>query len=158
MFFLDLVGTNSSNPIIYFLFIILFIVIIAILLLLYLQNKEMRDSLSVKINDDENTSMLELIAENDNYSKEEVKDLQEISKELEQLPKEHPIDMSKYELEQEQQAIISYDELVKQTQNSHIYKEENNDINTTQVTSNLSGYEHEEEYLKQLKQLKNILN
>ena len=42
---------------------------------------------------------------------EEVFDLRSISKELESLPRERTINLTPYELEQEEQAIISYDEL-----------------------------------------------
>ena len=46
---------------------------------------------------------------------EEVFDLRSISKELESLPRERTINLTPYELEQEEQAIISYDELVTQS-------------------------------------------
>ena len=105
MYFNDLVNVSSNNPIIYILFAILFVVIIAILLLLYLQNREMRENMNNSIEEDKIQPVMEEV-NNDNN------DLQSISKELEQLPKEHNVDMTQYEMEQEKTAIISYDELL----------------------------------------------
>ncbi len=148
MFLLD--NVNNSNPIIYILFALLFVVIISILLLLYLQNKEINNNVSQtsqpnNISPDSNNNITQL---NDSPT-----DLQNLSKELEQLPKEHNVDYTEYEIEQEKTAIISYDELVKQSQNEQ-------EINNTIVSNHNyhNEYQHEEDFLAQLKQLKNSLN
>lgn len=149
MYFSDIV--NGSNPIIYVLFAILFIVIIAILLLLYLQNKEMHENMS---NNDINNNLNKEVSENiNNQEVNDNSDLQNISKELEQLSKEHIVDMTQYEMEQEKTAIISYDELVKQANDLPEFKEE--PLNNQVVNNN---YQHEEAYLAYLKQLKENLN
>ena len=141
MYFNDLVNVSSNNPIIY----ILFVFIIAILLLLYLQNREMRENMNNSIEEDKIQPVMEEV-NNDNN------DLQSISKELEQLPKEHNVDMTQYEMEQEKTAIISYDELLKQSQ----YEEQVNDFKPSEELDN--NYQHEEAYLAYLKQLKENLN
>ena len=149
MYFNDIV--NGSNPIIYVLFAILFIVIIAILLLLYLQNKEMHENMG---NNDINNDLNNEVRENiNNQEITDNNDLQSISKELEQLPKEHTVDMTQYEIEQEKTAIISYDELVKQANDLPVLKDK--PVNDQIVNNN---YQHEEAYLAYLKQLKENLN
>ena len=115
---------------------------------------------------------------------EEVFDLRSISKELESLPRERTINLTPYELEQEEQAIISYDELVTQSiPLLEISKElreevltpydynleekigivEKNEQVVPEPTSevkpiNDNKYDHEESFLDSLKNLKSSLN
>lgn len=101
---------------------------------------------------------------------ENVFDLNDVTKELESATKEKTIDLTPYEAYQEENAIISYDELVKQAsllQNRYTEENVNSKENVTnnldasiseQNIPELSSYEHEEEFLKALKQLQEILN
>lgn len=115
---------------------------------------------------------------------EEVFDLRSISKELESLPRERTITLTPYEMEQEEQAIISYDELVTQSiPVLEISKELREEVLTpydynleekigivekneqvvpepTPEVKPVSGnnYDHEESFLDSLKNLKNSLN
>lgn len=111
-------------------------------------------------------------------------DLESITKELETIPKEYTFNMTPYEEEQEQKAIISYDELVKQSENGSIVynedyekKDDIDDIVVKQVDLDktgkieldpikkaqnthvsISSYKHEEEFLESLKKLQEIIN
>lgn len=115
---------------------------------------------------------------------EEVFDLRSISKELESLPRERTINLTSYELEQEEQAIISYDELVTQSiplleiskelreevltpydynleekigiveKNEQVIPESTSEVKPI----NDNKYDHEESFLDSLKNLKSSLN
>lgn len=115
---------------------------------------------------------------------EEVFDLRSISKELESLPRERTITLTPYEMEQEEQAIISYDELVTQSiPVLEISKElreevltpydynleekigivEKNEQVAPEPTPEVkpvrdNNYDHEESFLDSLKNLKSSLN
>lgn len=115
---------------------------------------------------------------------EEVFDLRSISKELESLPRERTITLTPYEMEQEEQAIISYDELVTQSiPVLEISKElreevltpydynleekigivEKNEQVVPEPTPEVkpvrdNNYDHEESFLDSLKNLKSSLN
>lgn len=162
MYIIDIVKTSNSNPIIYILFVILFIVIIAILLLLYLQNKEIREKMVIQENNQEQKDSVleEQVLEDNIESINESNELQNLSKELENLPKKHTIDMTQYEMEQEKTAIISYDELVKQAQEDKKLDYEINTENSVRDNeiSKSTTYQHEEEFLNSLKELKKSLN
>lgn len=100
-------------------------------------------------------------------------ELQNISKELESTPKEHKIQMTPFEREQEEKAIISYDELINRTdsknmdtkyynepQTNTFYEEKmnRNETNATHKTqTHPTTYEHEETFLHNLKELKDSL-
>lgn len=105
-------------------------------------------------------------------------DLQSITKELENR-KSSPIDLTEYEQEQEQRAIISYDELVNRQKSLALnYEpEEINDselsvkkvdlenlvnIASTDTKSNVEvrviSYQKEEDFLKALKKLQEMIN
>lgn len=188
----EVASSSPNSPIFLFLFFVLIVSCIAIFVILYMQNREL------KIKQEKNTEVEEqLIEENDNIivpletikesvvsepikddvftSNNDLEDLQSITKELEMLPRERVINMTPFEMEQEEKAIISYDELVSHAANTKInYVEDNSsygdvlvrkvDIEkTSQVDakkneSSSSSYEHEEEFLQILKQLNNLLN
>ena len=106
-------------------------------------------------------------------------DLLSLTKELETI-REPRSQLTEFEAEQEEKAIISYEELLQRTNNVSIeYKDtnEDDDILVKQVDLENTGkieldpikkeinskvsiasYEHEEEFLKALKQLQNFLN
>ena len=114
--------------------------------------------------------------------KEEVFDLKNVTKELESLPKERTIQLTDYEREQEETAIISYDELVTQSiprleiskalreevLEEYDYeveedvleeiKEENIEEEPKEIVRSNDNYDHEESFLDGLKDLKNSLN
>jgi hypothetical protein len=98
--------------------------------------------------------------------------LQNITRELETLPKERKIEMTPFEAEQEETAIISYDELVRHVDddvktNNEIVKDDFIDkdvsIDVVLPVSNLNDnsasdeYKHEENFLNGLKTLSNML-
>lgn len=119
------------------------------------------------------------------YSSSDVDDLMSITREIEMAPKEKTIKLTPYEEEQEEKAIISYDELMDQ-KDKIVYEEEKqeNDVNIKKVDleqtiqlnldeinnhevkqkeeakvieDNKEGYEYEEGFLSQLKNLQNKL-
>jgi hypothetical protein len=102
----------------------------------------------------------------------ESEELQNITRELETLPKERKIEMTPFEAEQEETAIISYDELVRHVDddvktNNEIVKDDFIDkdvsIDVVLPVSNLNDnsasdeYKHEENFLNGLKTLSNML-
>ena len=116
-----------------------------------------------------------------------IEDLQSLTKELETIPRERTIKMTPYEAEQEETAIISYDELVKQndkTQEIDFIPADEVDAAVAQVDNNLgvpfaeevtftedlpvkeeiiiddivdTVYSHEEGFLKSLKSLQSSM-
>ncbi len=122
-----------------------------------------------------------LKTENDNdaiLGSEEMKkdneiDLQQIANTI--VEKSEPlVDMTKYEEEQEQKAIISYDELIKESNKKHLQYDKvllvddiipAKKINLTDMITekeideeNVFHYEREEAFLKTLKELNQLLN
>lgn len=103
-------------------------------------------------------------------------DLKEIAKQIEESPKPTNIKLTPYELEQEEKAIISYDELIKNNNSMKInYKDEDDtsgvlvkqvDLDNIADVDNSSkdtyvkaiSYEKEEAFLEALKNLKNMLS
>ena len=161
---------------------------------LYMQNKQLIDELKKKNNEINEDNFKELVKEdkqvvpdfykpseeNIEKSNQEMVDLQSITKDLESKQNEKNIDFTPYEEEQEERAIISYDELVEASKNVSInYSEEKNidDVLIKKVDLDNTGkieldpikkelnskveivsYEHEEAFLKALKQLQSLLN
>lgn len=90
-------------------------------------------------------------------------ELKNITKELESIPKERKVNMTPYEAEQEEKAIISYDELLNQNKDviietGDISSESEVDVN--KVLDNVvvtTSYAHEEKVLESLKALLNTL-
>ncbi len=107
-------------------------------------------------------------------------DLVALSKEIDEHTPYNNIELTDYETEQEEKAIISYDELIKQHKNYALnYEEESNkeginikkidnsnplnetdeiEESSTQVPNIVLSYEREEEFLRLLKQLNSLLN
>lgn len=106
----------------------------------------------------------------------EMFDLKEITKQIEENPREINIDLTPYEKEQEEKAIISYDELLRSNNAMKInYKEEDKtsgvmvkkvDLDNVadkaekskDTKVNVISYEKEEAFLEALKKLKNMLS
>lgn len=99
-------------------------------------------------------------------------DIKAVVKKIEEKPKQI-VNMTAYEEEQEEKAIISYEELLKTAPQKILYEEEQlvddavkvkkvdvEQLSSTQPQEKASNYSyiHEEEFLKNLKQLCELLN
>ena len=148
--------------------------------LVYSQNKQLTRELYLrdqKEKEKEKEVVLEVPVEESNA---ELFDLQKVTKELEALPKEKTVNLTSYEEEQEEKAIISYDELLEASKKVSINYSDTDmedDITVRKVDLDNTGkieldpikkelnsrvslvsYEHEEAFLKALKQLQSLLN
>lgn len=139
-------------------FLFLIIGIILILLLIYIVYL-------IRLDDDKNIK---------NSSKGK-KELKEIVNDIEANYEPKPINLSKYEQQMEDTAIISYDELVNRASNSIVYEDEyqrDDDLIVRKVSSDnigntkelvdlpkaiLMNYENEEAFIKTLKRLQSNL-
>ncbi len=159
----DIISFLKSLELIdYVLFFSVMALIVLIVSLLYI----------VRTSDEEYTYTLDKDLDDD-------LDLVALSKEIDEHTPYNNIDLTDYETEQEEKAIISYDELIKQHKNYALnYEEESNkaginikkidnsnplnetDIEdkSTKVPNIVLSYEREEEFLKLLKQLNSLLN
>lgn len=105
-------------------------------------------------------------------SKQDMIDLDNITKNIDREYKEPNIDLTDYEREQEESAIISYEELIKNSKKSNIsydteYKHEGVDVKKINFDANKGSivtdskinhnYQVEEDFLKALKQLQRDL-
>lgn len=142
-----------------FIVLIILLITISVLLLIKLKNKEKYMNTVLK-------------------AKKDMLDLEAITKNLENNYRPINIELTSYEKEQEESAVISYDELVsKRGQEEIIYDEtfvNNSDVDikkvdlrekfktvdsnhTTKINLRMFDYEAEEAFLKALKQLQNDL-
>ena len=149
----------------YFFFIGTFLLIILFIYIIYL----------IKCSDEESTledDLLNINIENKNDSF----DLEAVAQDIEKNYKPEAVKLTSYEEEQENNAIISYDELVKtQTNLQFNYDDEYEyevpelkvkkfDLNNTseielpKLNVKLMSYDKEEEFLKTLKQLQSNLS
>ena len=119
---------NQDTPLYILIGVGLVFVLIAIIYLIYSQSKIKayknkqeeveEENISYNIFNDNVEEKVEEYPEEVNVSeeiKEDVFDLKNVTKELESMPKERTIKLTDYEREQEETAIISYDELVTQS-------------------------------------------
>ncbi len=157
-----LLNLINNKDILLFLSVIALIVIsIMMVYLVYSQNIQLNKQLDKKDN------------------KKEIDELRELSKELEHINRNNNINMTKYEEEQEQKAIISYDELIKNKNRVSIGYENEELVNNVEIKKidldrtgeieldpikqelnskvTLVSYEHEEEFLASLKKLQYLL-
>lgn len=198
---LELIYQTQDNQLFLLLVIAMFLILIAIIYVVHAQSKvrkvtekeEVEEPVNYNIyseqKEEENKpGLLEQMVEESKEEKvlipeiEEDFDLKNVTKELESLPKERTITLTPYELEQEEQAIISYDELVTQSipklEISEALREEvltdyEYDVDkkyednvpkleqmgeTNSVVRAKDNYVHEESFLDDLKNLKNSLN
>ena len=161
---------NIANSDVFVFIIIIFLLIVSMMMvyLVYSQNKQLTEELMLR--DKKNREAKE--------NKE--LDLRELTKELENAPKEKNIELTDYEAEQEEKAIISYEELLSANQGQNInYSDfdETEDVVVKKVDLANTGpmnlneireiteeakepvsYAHEEEVLESLKQLQSLLN
>lgn len=195
-YMLNIIDTiTESDSVFVVLVIVLIAISVAMFYLIYSQNKEMKALAKqnrqknyetkkvfeseelpdegpnlVKVTDDKIPDKLEYtkaLWQKDDF------DLLSVSQELETMPRERKVNMTPYEEEQEEKAIISYDELVNQRNEdinySNEYKKNENDILVKQVDLDKTkkvdlseidnkDYKHEEEFLKSLKDLQEVLD
>ena len=147
----------------YFFFIGTFLLIILFIYILYL----------IKCSDEEENELITTEAKKNNEF-----DLEAVSKDIEENYKPRAVKLTSYEEEQENNAIISYDELVKTKElvkvsydDEYIFDEpelnvkkfalntlENNPIEEAKLEVKLMSYEQEEEFLRALKELQSNLS
>jgi len=166
-----------------FFFSVVILIILVVSLIYFIKiNNEVFEAPIKKINkakeeikEPEKKVQVEVAKVIDENEEGELLDLQTLTKQLEEN-KGMNIDLTAYEKEQEERAIISYDELLSKTSNSKInYEEEEvvDDITIKKVDlANLISeveeeqslkvqvisYNHEEAFLEALKQLQQNLN
>ena len=132
----------------------LIIISIVMVYLVYFQNKQLTKELLKKIIKKDDTP------DNENL------DLQELAKKLENIPKNQTMNLTQFEQDQEEDAIISYDELIKNKNNNKQVNNslQDNYVDTREISHSIKkvqeteSYEHEEEFLNNLKQLLYMLN
>lgn len=203
---------TNSDVVFYVLISLLAVISVAMFYLLYVQNKEIKRQLTnvtnyndnKKVNKPKPFSIKEIVSLDENRPEllevtdldipdkleltqsinisPEAEFLYDLSKELEKLPKDKRVNLTPYEEEQEEKAIISYDELVERAKETSIaYSDtkysEDQEVEVKQIDLEktgkieldpikrelngrvtLSSYEHEEAFLNALKELENILN
>ena len=175
----------NSDVLVYIFVIFLIVVSMMMIYLVYNQNKQLTEELMTR---DKHLR--------DNKNNNQELDLKSLTKELEAAPKEKNIELTKYEAEQEEKAIISYEELVNANKNLSINysdtdeldnivvkkvdldntgkynineitaeldrtKEENQPIKVEEVepiSIPVATYDHEEEFLENLKQVQSSIN
>lgn len=202
-----ILSDTSRSTIILFLIALLLIFIFMTLFYVLFMQKKQNDFLrqSLKDNNEQNLKTNEEIKNDENINEEiksqvdednfkielpaykekeeaplnETMELKNITESLEALPQEKKIDMTPYEEEQEEKAIISYDELISKSNYASINYSDTNvyddvvvkkvDLDKTgqieldpikrQMNSKveLRDYRHEEEFLEALKKLEKLL-
>lgn len=186
MFFINIIDSIlNSNTLFFVLLIILIAISIVMFYLIYTQNKEVAKALKRKDNslfgnnngrcavksieylDEDKPAILEVTKQSipdkleltqSLYLNSDTMELQSITKELESMSKERKIQLTPFEEEQEEKAIISYDELVNTYDESISSDDINNSLPTMNKENTKDSYKHEEEYLASLKQLQKLLN
>ena len=180
--FKDLIGflhTLSLIDLVFFFSVVVLIILVVSLIYFIkineddFEKKKEEPKIPIEINEIKNPEISNIHDENEEG---ELLDLAAISKAIEEN-KSSNIDLTAYEMEQEQRAIISYDELLKKTNNVNInYTEEENIDNLTVKKVNLDNlissvnmpepkievrvisYAKEEAFLEALKSLQEKLN
>ena len=170
----------NSDALYYILIILLVIISLVMVYLMYSQNKELSKHLmeknkQVKNEEKEEIKKYEEVESLDGreellevsrmtipkhleytqslFSNTELEELQSISKDIEENYKDRQNDIDVYEEEQEESAIISYDELLNKT--NTLPKVE--DKKYREIDGNNESYSHEEDFLNKLKNLNNNL-
>lgn len=179
---LSLINTLTLVDYIFFMAIIVLLILIVTLIYFIKINKEEEIIIlpTDKINDDQNIPIsLSDIGADPNDQVGELIDLESVTKALEERVA-HPVEMTDYELEQEERAIISYDELVAKNSNLQLnYETPTEDKNTEisikkvdlgnlvskiddeppkNIEVKLISYEKEEAFLEALRHLKEQIN
>lgn len=199
MYLVNILDSLAGNDIFFYILIVLLAIIcFAMFYLIYSQNKEMnnelkRQRLEKELDDalkEDNfvvnqevkpeiiqptsLSIPEKLEMTKSFYINDSNELRDITKELENIPRERKIEMTPYEAEQEEKAIISYEELLSKTNSMNIQMEDNlvENIQTgkienqseevvkneKQMVNPVPSYRHEEEFLNSLKQLQQTIN
>lgn len=199
MYLVNILDSLAGNDIFFYILIVLLAIIcFAMFYLIYSQNKEMnnelkRQRLEKELDDalkEDNfvvnqevkpeiiqptsLSIPEKLEMTKSFYINDSNELRDITKELENIPRERKIEMTPYEAEQEEKAIISYEELLSKTNSMNIQMEDNlvENIQTgkienqseevvkneKQMVNSVPSYRHEEEFLNSLKQLQQTIN
>ena len=181
-FFKNFIEILSALTLVDFIFfssmLLLIILVVSLIYFIKINREEMPEEINVNILKEEEQQPIELqqlnVYDDENDA---IIDLESISKALEER-QISPIEMTDYELEQEERAIISYDELVERSKNLslnyEIEEEPNPEINIKKVDlENLVSkvedskpsleirvisYQKEEAFLEALKNLKEQIN
>lgn len=185
----NFINSLSFVDIVFLVAVIILLILIITLIYFIKINKEVfdeNDLLNVKIKKEKKEDIVDKIIKNDiennkeeeyNDEEGELLDLEGLTKKLEQEKNSEELKIDNYEKEQEEKAIISYDELLKKKNHYAInYEKEevvddliikkvnlNNLINTDIKDDNSNvvkviSYQKEEEFLKALKELNSLLN
>ena len=186
--FKDILGflnTLTFIDLVFFFSVVTLIVLVVSLIYFIKINDEVFESPSTNDSNGKNNKEKKDILEKievespkifDENEEDELLDLQALTKKLEEN-KGMNIDLTAYEKEQEERAIISYEELLSKTSNSKINYEEEEVIDDitikkvdlanliseveesgTTVNVQVISYDHEEAFLQALKQLQQNLN
>ncbi len=156
---MDIIGfLKDVSQIDFLLYFAILVLIILVVSLIYI----------IKNSDEE-----EVVKKDNNISSSDDLNLSEVVQNLENMP-HSSVEMTNYEKEQEEKAIISYDELVQRNKNANInYNEEkilDDDISIKKINLDniieeketdkpqLMRYAEEEAFLKALKNLNELLN
>ena len=200
MYLVNILDTLAENDIFFYILIVMLAVIcLAMFYLMTSQNKELSNELKrqrlekeldealkednivttseVKTDIVQPTSMSipERLEMTKSFYINDSNELRDITRELENIPRERKIEMTPYEAEQEEKAIISYEELLSKTNSMNIQLEDESvidvqsidikeqlDNNVVKDANNLTNqapsYKHEEEFLNSLKQLQQTIN
>lgn len=197
---LEKINSLDTNTITILLVSILVVLLVIVFIMISNQRKQKMKKLSIKELPEENTENVisasveedeavaeikvesekkEDLSEKEDATTPEISSLEAIKMELLKEKNKPESQLSSYEQEQEEKAIISYDELIAQSNNvsieySNITK--NDDVLIKQVDLEKTGkieldpikralnskislsYEHEQEFLESLKQLQKLLN
>ena len=156
MYLINLLDSIMESDLAFFTIVgILLIIALFMAYLIFSQNKEyvIRNSKS----EDEANETVEKVEQKpikvENVVNEDMKELQDLTVQLQTIPKEKIVEMTPYEAEQEENAIISYDELVSRTiELPTLAKKEEKQVELTEI-----NYDHEEEFLEELKRLRDVL-
>ena len=199
MYLVNILDSLAGNDIFFYILIVLLAIIcFAMFYLIYSQNKEMnnelkRQRLEKELDDalkEDNfvvnqevkpeiiqptsLSIPEKLEMTKSFYINDSNELRDITKELENIPRERKIEMTPYEAEQEEKAIISYEELLSKTNSMNIQMDDNlvDNVQTgkfenqseevvkneKQMVNPVPSYRHEEEFLNSLKQLQQTIN
>mgnify|MGYP003330546568 CR=1 FL=1 len=174
--------TNSllnSNVLFYIIVFVLVFLSITMFYLIYSENKSAREKRKALAKAREaNIPLIKTVEDEEDSN--DAEELKSITQELANIPREKNIKLTPYEEEQEEKAIISYDELLSKTNEVSIEYSDTvveDDVSVKKVDLektgkieldpikrelnsrvNILGYEHEEDFLSALKQLRSMLD
>ena len=144
-------NSSNSNVMLFLIIVLLIFIAITIVYIIHMQI-EANNNYHIKSNVDEAPPVVQqaqkVKVEDDNL------DLQSLTQELSTIPRERVVNLTPYEEEQEEKAIISYDELVNNTKEDFVSDIEDKKDRVV----NLVDYSHEEEFLEELKELNKSIN